>query len=462
MHGVRRSALRHYVTKTTGHYHRRGFSFHNHLLDELEERGFISQVTRQGPRSRIPKKPFTDPQTVYAGIDPTGQSLHVGHILPMMSLVHFQIRGHNIIPLIGGATARIGDPSGRSTERPQMDLVRVEENITRLTASVDRFFQRALDYASFRHSGLFSCSPPRIMNNIEWFLNLNFLDFLRIAGTQARVNSMLARESVQSRLKSNQGISFAEFSYQLLQAYDFMTLFQRAGCTIQIGGSDQWGNIVAGIDLISRTNSGINGGATSEKVFGLTTPLLTTSAGEKFGKSAGNAIWLDETMTSVLDFYQFFMKTADEDVERFLKLFTLISLQKIENIRKPELRIAQKVLAEEVTTLVHSANGLRHAQEATRVLFSTDFNNVNAADILAALFGDPRLQHVSSDDLFQVPVSRLAVKHGAARNLINLGGLYLNGSPVSIDQKVSPSDLVGERIVFLRAGKTNHAVLTLV
>ncbi|KAI0316255.1 hypothetical protein OF83DRAFT_1127987 [Amylostereum chailletii] len=457
---------------------RRSFSFSSGLVEELENRGFVSQVTRPALLNSLLASGV--PQTVYAGVDLTARSLHVGHILPLLCLLHFQVRGHNVIPLIGGATALIGDPSGRSTERPHMARARVEENVALLTANIDRFFKRASEYAESRlEPDGHSCRPATVRNNIEWFDTMGMLEFLRDVGTNARVNSMLARESVQSRLNSNQGISFAEFTYQLLQAYDFLSLHKQAGCTIQVGGSDQWGNIVAGIELINRANdpssagSGESEGEVSvQKGFGITVPLLTTSTGEKFGKSAGNAVWLDEKLTSVLDFYQFFLRTTDADVEKYLKLFTLLPLSRIghvmeEHKKQPDARAAQRLLAQEVTTLVHTAEGLRHAQAATRVLFGIDVHDVKATDVVAALTGDPRLHLVDPNSVFNNTAARLAVQcklvksNSAARSLVAMGGLYVNGKPTTLEYKLQKSDLIDDRLLILRTGKANHAVVAL-
>ncbi|KAA1473928.1 hypothetical protein DENSPDRAFT_904004 [Dentipellis sp. KUC8613] len=450
---------------------RRWLSTEVGLWDDLETRGFISQVTKpEKLRDALKSR-----QAVYSGVDPTARSLHVGHLLPMMCLLHFHIRGHHIIPLIGGATALIGDPSGRSTERPHLERAKVEANMNALTSTVETFFERASLYAASRHSdSTHATSKVVVRNNIEWFDTMGLLEFVRTVGVHARVNGMLARESVQSRLNSQQGISFAEFSYQLLQAYDFVVLNKREGCTIQIGGSDQWGNIVAGIDLISRTHPETEQSEASatEKGFGITVPLLTTASGEKIGKSAGNAVWLNDSLTSVFDFYQYFLRTTDEDVERLLKLFTLVPLEKVEEVMqihraKPEDRTAQKLLADEVTDLVHTGDGLRNAHAATRLLFDTDVSNTRAADAVAALSGDPRLHYVDREQLFSTPVSKLAVNarivasNSAAKQLVSMGGLYLNGKPVQQGQTVTPGDLLDERVVILRSGKSNHAILVL-
>ncbi|KAI0066165.1 hypothetical protein BV25DRAFT_1868421 [Artomyces pyxidatus] len=456
---------------TAGRFNTRRRTHHDvSLLEELEGRGFVSQSTRP---ELLKEHVQAGQRVVYSGIDPTAASLHVGHILPMMCLVHFHVRGHRVVPLIGGATALIGDPSGRSTERPLMEQAKVEDNITRLKPRVQKFFERALEYAQSRHVVTEKhLDRVTVLNNIDWFDKLGVLEFLSVAGTTARVNSMLSRESVQSRLNSQQGISFAEFSYQLMQAYDFLALNKKNGCTIQVGGSDQWGNIVAGVELLNRAHgSPDDQAAARDKGFGITTPLLTTASGEKFGKSAGNAVWLDEKMTSIYDFYQFFLRTPDEDVGRYLKLFTLLPLQRInealsEHMLRPERRAAQKLLADEVTELVHTAQGVHRAQSTTQALFGTDVSDANADDILAALAGDPRL-HVAGQKLMETSILKLAVDHGlvtsngAARKLIALKGLYVNGKPVTKDdQRVKLEDLIGERLVILRVGKSNHAVLT--
>ena len=270
------------------------------LLRELTNRGFVQNVTRP---DALAHALASASRTVYAGIDPTARSLHIGHLLPLLCLFHFRSQGHTIIPLIGGATGRIGDPSGRNTERQLADIQHIQDNVSSLSESIRRFFTRASSYASRRRPNihLSALSPPNILSNLEWHQRFTMLDFLRTVGVHARISAMIGRESVKARLNSQQGISFTEFTYQLLQAYDFYHLHKHHGCSIQIGGSDQWGNIVAGLELIAKTTAS---GEESPNVFGITTPLLTTSTGEKFGKSAGNAVWLDSGLTSIFDFYQ--------------------------------------------------------------------------------------------------------------------------------------------------------------
>ncbi|KAH9949581.1 hypothetical protein B0H21DRAFT_777191 [Amylocystis lapponica] len=416
------------------------------LLDDLRSRGLVSDITRPDALQAEIRR---QPQVVYAGIDPTAKSLHVGHLLPLLCLLHFQIRGHQIIPLIGGATGLIGDPSGRSTERPLSEQAVIEDNVVNLTAAVQRFYSRAYEYAQKRSEGpAESVRAPDVRNNIHWLKDLNLLEFLRTVGFHSRVNTMLARDSVRARLESQQGISFTEFTYQLLQSYDFLTLHKTAGCSIQIGGSDQWGNIVAGIDLINRVNATAGSESSTEKGFGIVTPLLTTASGEKFGKSAGNAVSLDEQITNVFDFYQFFLRTTDADVGRYLKMFTLLPMSAIDDVleshmRSPEARTAQHLLAQEVTELVHGDVGLRRAQAATAVIFDNDYVTAKAETIIDAMRGT----HFSTC---------------AARQLVAAKGLYLNNQPVaSPQQTIGPADLIDGRLAFLRAGKQKQAVLAL-
>ncbi|KAK7692789.1 hypothetical protein QCA50_004422 [Cerrena zonata] len=330
-HLLRRHHSKHLVRRVSQRSHTTSLSGHN-ILDDLKARGLISQVTSSELKL---KEVLKQSQTIYAGVDPTAEYLHVGHLLPLLSLFHFHIRGHNVIPLIGGATGLVGDPSGRNSERPLSDATKVEHNVEKLRHAVLNFFNRAMTYADKRvqSPSTPTARVPQIRSNIEWFKGMGLLEFLRVVGVHSRVNTMLARESVSARLESQQGISFTEFTYQLLQAYDFYVLHKNHQCSIQIGGSDQWGNIVAGIDLINRINPQVGSdGAHEDKAFGITTPLLTNASGAKFGKSAGNAVALDSSITSVFDFYQFFLRTADSDVGRYLKIFTLLPVEKIDEV----------------------------------------------------------------------------------------------------------------------------------
>ncbi|KAI6157819.1 hypothetical protein BKA82DRAFT_4061984 [Pisolithus tinctorius] len=443
------------------------------LVEELTCRGFIANVTRPhelnnhlGKCSRM----------VYAGIDPTAESLHAGHLIPLLCLLHFQLRGNNIITLIGGATGLVGDPSGRSTERELSDAAQVELNASKLTYAISRFFSRASVYAASRGFTQQSVIPEvQVLNNINWLKDLNLLDFLRSTGPHFRINQMIARDSVRTRMNAQQGINFTEFTYQLLQAYDFYELYRTKGCTVQIGGSDQWGNILSGLELINKAqfSRATVAEQSSEKGFALTTPLLTTSSGEKFGKSAGNAIWLDESLSSHLDFYQFFLRTADADVVKYLKMFTLLPVEEIESIAKnheshPEHRIAQRILAEEVMLLVHGEDGLSAAKVATKVLFGTDYSSLRADQIIRSLRNDPRLVFCSQDEMFAELLPNLTAIHGllpsksAARQLVLAGGLYVNNVPVRDPRlRLTREGLLDGRVAVVRAGKDKHLVLVL-
>ncbi|KAF9012357.1 hypothetical protein BDQ17DRAFT_1496704 [Cyathus striatus] len=437
------------------------------LLDDLTHRGFIQDVSSpESLRSALASKP----QAVYAGVDPTAKSLHIGHLIPFMALLHFQIRGHRIIPLIGGATGRIGDPSGRLVERQLADIQQVDANVHSLTTSIHNFFSRALAYAAsrFEKDGV-ACAEPNVTSNLEWHHDFTMLDFLQHVGVHARVNTMLNRESVRARLHTKQGLSFTEFTYQLLQAYDFYHLYKHYGCTIQVGGSDQWGNIIAGLELIGKLEH--RSSDTQPGAYAITTPLLTTSTGEKFGKSAGNAVWLDSDLTSIFDFYQYFIKVTDVDVEKYLKLFTLLSWDEIQDIVDihnvhPDKRYAQRRLAAEVTELVHNKEGVVQAETLTKLLFDSDYAGLKTDDVISAFAGDSRLVIATEQNVLDMPVAKLASKYGlissnsAARTLIKSRGLYVNNQTVPDPQfKVTESLLIDNRIIILRAGKDKQLVL---
>ncbi|KZS98464.1 hypothetical protein SISNIDRAFT_404137, partial [Sistotremastrum niveocremeum HHB9708] len=407
-------------------------------------------------------------RTIYCGVDPTAPSLHVGNLVPLICMLHFSLRGHNIIPLIGGATGLVGDPSGRNTERPAILQEIVQSNAQSISSQLYTFFHRAYECASKRLS-LYEtpATVPAVLNNLKWYHGMQFLDFLRTVGTLAKIQAMLSKDSVRSRLQSEQGLTFTEFTYQLLQAYDFQTLHQTHQCTIQIGGSDQWGNIVAGIELISKSAS------TSEpfetRAFGITTPLLVTSSGEKFGKSAGNAVWIDKDRTSIFDFYQYFLRTEDRDVEKFLRLLTFLPIAEIQALmaqhnRTPENRQAQRVLASELTELIHGGVGVQQAEAATQVLFDEDLATVQASKVIPALPSD-RLTHLSRQELFSLRVTKLAAHAKLTRSiseskeLLKAGGLYVNGQRCETDIILDDSYLLDQRLVILRAGKSKHMVL---
>ncbi|KAJ9109336.1 hypothetical protein QFC21_000665 [Naganishia friedmannii] len=458
------------------------------VLSELEARGFVAAVT--SPKLAQQLESTT---CIYSGVDPSAKSLHVGNLLPLLTLLHLKEAGHHILALIGGATGSIGDPSGRSTERNALDASVVEANVQSITTQVKRFFTLGNDYVRAKQTDHPIRSSPttslgrlkegklEVVNNHDWTVGVSLLDFLRDVGKYAKVNTMLSRESVKNRLSSEQGISFTEFSYQLLQAYDYRHLFERYNCKLQVGGSDQWGNIVSGIDLIKRTRSSTPADTTAgggrddhqELAYGLTIPLLTTSTGEKFGKSAGNAVWLDSEMTSVFDFYQYFLRTPDADVGKLLRLFTFLPMCEIDAVlekhnAKPHQRQAQKLLATEITQLVHGQEGIERAETATAILYGIDFDKLNAEQVYKALHGDQRLRLVEKSAVIGVPFARLAATHGLAKSnseasrSINGGGFYVNNGKLADTSKtLQECDLLDGRMVVLAIGKGERKILYL-
>ncbi|KAL1748832.1 hypothetical protein HDZ31DRAFT_28919 [Schizophyllum fasciatum] len=444
------------------------------LYLDLKTRGFVADATRPDDLGNALR---SSRQTVYAGIDPTAPSLHAGHLLYLMCLFRFHAAGHKIIPLIGGATGLLGDPTGRRTARDPANKSVVERNVSSLESALRKFFERATEYAEARGiSTRGELSELQVKSNLEWHKEFSMLDFFMLVGSNARMNTMLNKESVRTRLTSKDGMSYTEFSYQLLQAYDFYHLFRNYGCTIQVGGSDQWGNIVSGLELIARLEGEDTADSPSEprvssRCFGLTTPLLTTASGEKFGKSAGNAVWLDTKLTSPFAFYQYWILTEDKDVEKYLKLFTLVPDTDIESVMKehnaaPHKRAAQRLLAAEVTELVHQRTGRELAEKATRLMFG-DASNMTADEVFSALKGDPRLVLLDESDLIGARLFSLATEHGLvaskseARRLGKSKGFYLNQSVESEDRALERNELVEGRFAVLRAGKSNVLVVGL-
>jgi tyrosyl-tRNA synthetase len=415
-------------------------------MDTLRERGLFEDMT--GPEV---ERLVQAPSVVYAGFDPSAPSLQVGNFVTIMALAHFQRAGHKVIALVGGATGMIGDPSGKTTSRTMLTAEQIARNQEGVRENLSRF----LDFSD-------SPSGAVMVNNHDWFKGFTVVDFLRDVGVHFRMGAMLGRESVRARLESDVGLSYTEFSYQLLQAYDFLKLYDSHGCRIQIGGSDQWGNITAGTDLVRRLRGA--------ECFGVTFPLVCDSTGKKFGKSEGNAIYLDHKLTSYYDFYQFFLRVEDADVARFLKIFTFIPMDEISALgqatkAEPEKRAAQRRLAEELTRIVHGAAGLAVAQRASEVLFGGTMEGLNADELLGIFANVPSAQ-LAKDEVVAKPAIDVAVKaglcksKGEARRLIESGGLYVNNRRVDgIQATVSEQDAVDGRIVVLRSGKrTFHLV----
>ncbi|WP_447732860.1 tyrosine--tRNA ligase [Aeromonas veronii] len=411
-----------------------------HLLDELTERGLVAQ--NSDPAALADH--LSTPRTVYCGFDPTAGSLHIGHLVPLLMLRRFQLAGHTPVALVGGATGLIGDPSFKATERSLNSADTVQGWVASLSAQI-----RALLPAD---EGL---SAPQLVNNGDWMGQMSALDFLRDIGKHFSVNAMLARESVRQRLaRPDQGISFTEFSYALLQSYDFAVLHQRLGCTLQIGGNDQWGNITSGMDLTRRLHQA--------QVHGMTLPLITKADGTKFGKTEGGAVWLDPALTSPYAFYQFWLGTADEDVYRFLRYYSFMSLSEIdaleaEDAKRQGRKQAQQVLANELTELVHGKAALAAVQRISELLFSGDVTRLGESDLAQlAQDGMPSSTISGEADLVSLLVScGLANSRRIARELLAAGAISLNGV-LKQDEQLSATDRLFGRYLLLRRGKKQY------
>jgi tyrosyl-tRNA synthetase len=413
------------------------------LVDVLKQRHLFEDMT-----SPDLVRVLESSVTVYAGFDPTSDSLQAGNFAAIMALAHFQRSGHRVVALVGGATGMIGDPSGKASERSLLSEEQVACNAEGIRENLSRFLD-------FNHP----TTPACIVNNNDWFRDFTVVTFLREVGKHFRLGAMLGKESVRARMSSEGGMSFTEFSYQLLQAYDFLRLYDSHGCTLQIGGSDQWGNITAGIDLVRKLRGA--------EAYGLTLPLVCDSNGQKFGKSEGNAIYLDHRKTSYYDFYQFFIRTADADVIRFLRVFTFLPLEEIAGLEKelaaePEKRSAQRRLAEEVVRAVHGEQGLRTAQRASAVLFGEAVDDLHADELLSVFRNVASTElpasHVIGAPLLDVAACTAMFKSkGDVRRLIESGGLYVNNRRIDdVRAVVSEADVVDGRVLVLRSGKKNY------
>ncbi|HPA56642.1 MAG TPA: tyrosine--tRNA ligase [bacterium] len=414
------------------------------VYNELRDRGFISNVTDP----EIEKYLNENKVTVYCGFDPTAESLHVGNLVPLMGLAHFQRHGHKVLPLIGGATGMIGDPSGKSEERNLQSITQVMHNADSIKGQMEKVLHFKGENSAF------------MVNNYDWTHGMSIIDWLRDIGKHFTLSYMLAKDSVKSRLASENGISYTEFSYMTLQSYDFLYLFRNFGCTMQFGGNDQWGNITAGIELVRRADAG--------KVFGMTFPLMTTSTGEKFGKSAGNAVWLDPEKTSPYQYYQYWINTTDEDVEKMMKLFTFIDISEIDKVcsehkLQPHLRKAQTLLAEEATKILHGEEGLKSAQAASAALFGGDLKGLSEKE-LKSIFNDvpstvvPREEIKNGINIADLLVNtNMQPSKGKARNLIQQGGCYINNEKAEDPEFiVNTSSLMHKSMIIIRCGKKNY------
>ncbi len=424
------------------------------FVQELQWRGMVHDIM-PGAEEHL----MEEMRAAYVGIDPTADSLHIGHLVSVMMLKHFQLAGHKPFALVGGATGMIGDPSGKSQERNLLDEQTLRHNQEAIKGQLSRF----LDFESD------GPNSAVLVNNYDWMKDFSFLDFIRDVGKHITVNYMMAKDSVKKRLTSDakEGMSFTEFTYQLVQGYDFLYLFEQHNCTLQMGGSDQWGNITTGTELIRRIGKG--------KGFALTCPLITKADGTKFGKTEGGNIWLDAERTSPYKFYQYWLNTSDEDAEKYIKIFTLLGRDEIETLVRehkeaPHARALQKKLAKEVTTMVHSEQDLENAIKASSILFgkstSADLKQLDEKTFLDVFDGVPQAQ-ISRGDLADGldMIGALAAKtgflasNGEARRELKLNSISVNKEKVKEDYLITENDLINDRFVLLQRGKKNYFVL---
>jgi tyrosyl-tRNA synthetase len=419
-------------------------------MAELRWRGFLEATTSDDIDAHLAEAR----RTIYVGFDPTADSLHLGSLVPVMALAHAQRHGHRPLAMVGGGTGLIGDPSGKASERMLLTKEEAERNTRGIHAQLGKFFDLSSDYQAL------------LLNNADWLLPLNLVDFLRHVGKHFSVNEMVKRDSVRTRLEErDQGISFTEFTYMLLQAYDFLYLFQHYGCTIQMGGSDQWGNIVSGMELIRRV--------LGQRAYGITLPLLTTATGQKFGKTEEGAVWLDAQRTSAYQMYQYWIQTADADVVRYLKLFTFLPQERIHELEleartHPEQRESQRILAVECTAIIHGRDTARAAEAASRILFSGS-KEVATPETVAMLAREVPTTELTRQELDSrvglidlLLRTRLADSKAAARKLIEGGGVYLhNERQDQVQKAVSTEDLKWPGAILLRAGKKNYHLVVI-
>ncbi|MDE0073674.1 MAG: tyrosine--tRNA ligase [Gammaproteobacteria bacterium] len=422
------------------------------LLDEYTWRGLLYDATDGAAQAFASR-----PRVAYIGFDPTASSLHVGSLLPIMGLVHLQRAGHTPVALVGGGTGLIGDPSEKAAERALLSKEEAEANAAGIHSQLAHFLD-------FEVRG----NPARMANNLDWLGRVGMVDFLRDVGKHFSINALLGKDSIRRRVQDPEAsISFTEFSYVLLQAYDFLELHDRMGCTVQMGGSDQWGNITAGIELIRRVRGA--------RAYGVTFPLLTTSSGTKFGKTESGTVWLDPARTTPYRFYQFWMNTPDADAGAYLRLFTLFPREEVEELEasiaaEPHRRLAQKALAADVTRRLHGEDGLGRARKASEVLFGGEVEGLDAAEI-ADIFADVPSSRISAGDVASTGLplvdllhrSGLAISKSDARRAIAGGGVYLNNRRVAeASARVAPDDTLHGEFVVLRRGKKRYHLVRVI
>ena len=429
------------------------------LVEELRWRGLVHNII-DGTEEQLLK----ESTTAYIGFDPTSDSLHIGSLVPIILLVHLKNFGHKPIALVGGATGMIGDPSGKSDERNLLTEEILEKNV----AGIKRVLSRFLDFNSKEEN------TPVLVNNYDWMKDFSFIDFARDVGKRITVNYMMAKDSVKKRFSGDgPGMSFTEFTYQLIQGYDFYYLHKNYNCLLQMGGSDQWGNITTGTELVRRMND--NSETSESKAYALTCPLITKADGSKFGKSEGGNIWLDSDKTSVYKFYQYWINTSDADAERYIKIFTFLDKETIdaliaEHQQAPHLRLLQKRPAEEITTFVHSAEELQKAVDASNILFgnstSEDLKKLDSKTFLEVFEGVPQAEISKSDiaeglnivDILAGKTSFLS-SNGEARRALKENSISVNREKVTEDYTVTGNDLINGQFILLQRGKKNYFVV---
>jgi tyrosyl-tRNA synthetase len=433
---------------------------------DFKMKNFIEEVTWRGMVHDV--MPGTEEhlmeqmRVAYVGIDPTADSLHIGHLVGVMMLKHFQLSGHKPLALVGGATGMIGDPSGKSNERNLLDEATLRHNQEAIKGQLSRF----LDFTSA------APNAAELVNNYDWMKNFSFLDFIRDVGKHITVNYMMAKDSVKKRLSSEaaEGMSFTEFTYQLVQGYDFLHLYREKNCTLQMGGSDQWGNITTGTELVRRIASG--------KAYALTCPLITKADGTKFGKSEGGNIWLDSARTSPYKFYQYWLNTSDVDAEKYIKIFTFLSKEEIQNLTEkhseaPHLRLLQKRLAEEITVMVHSKEDLENAIKASNILFgnstSDDLKQLDEATFLDVFDGVPQAEIVRTEiesgiNIIEVLNTKTGFlkSNGEARRALTANSISVNREKVTEEFVLSTKELINNQFVLLQSGKKNYFVIRVI
>ena len=424
------------------------------FIEELQWRGMLHD-SMPGTEEHL----MEEMRAAYVGFDPTADSLHIGNLVPIMLLAHYQRSGHKPVALVGGATGMIGDPSGKSSERNLLDEQTLRHNQEAIKKQLGRF----LDFEST------APNAAVLVNNYDWMKEFSFLDFIRDVGKHITVNYMMAKDSVKNRIssESSEGMSFTEFTYQLVQGYDFLYLYRDKNCTLQMGGSDQWGNITTGTELIRRIGGG--------KGYALTCPLITKSDGSKFGKSEGGNVWLDAKRTSPYKFYQYWLNTSDEDAEKYVKIFTFLTKEEIEALVKehnesPHLRILQKRLAEEITVIVHSEDDLNNAIKASDILFgkstSEDLKALDEATFLDVFEGVPQAEidkKLLADGIDIIAAlaesSGFLKSNGEARRALKENSIAVNKEKVQEGYAINENDLINNQFVLLQRGKKNYFVL---